>query len=80
MMATLWGDWPNFSGNIDFPVPWERATPEYPAQRRAPYYAFREKNKWTGEYGELRRELLDFLIEKTTPHEIQNTTIPLPLI
>lgn len=49
-MTEIWQNWPKFSGDIKFPVPYGDLT------------YFRHANKWDGEYGDLRRELLDFLI------------------
>lgn len=53
--------WPKFSGDISYPVPsTDKSLDEY--------HIYCEYNKddrlWTGEYGDLRKELLDFLIER----------------
>lgn len=42
--------WDKYSGNRTYPVP----------------YKVGDTDKWTGEYGQLRYELLDFLIEELT--------------
>lgn len=50
--------WKYYSGEPKFPVP---STIEYLAPREA-YYS--EYNKWQGEYGALRRDLLNHVIEQ----------------
>lgn len=49
--------WPKFSGEIAYPVP----TPEGVNFTPETMY-FAQEDQWVGEYGELRYELLDFLI------------------
>ena len=50
--------WPKYSGDIAYPVP-------SPNGKETPMYAYNySDNLWTGEYGQLRYELLDFLIEE----------------
>ena len=52
--------WPKYSGDIAYPVP-------SPNGKETPMYAYNySDNLWTGEYGQLRYELLDFLIEELT--------------
>ena len=54
--------WPKFTGNGAYPVPvpdWDYVEEDFADARRA--YAS-EPNKWVGQYGKLRRELLDFVI------------------
>lgn len=52
--------WKHFTGDIRYPVPRSYYDKEKP---RYAYVACRQ-NKWIDEYGQLRFELLDFLIEK----------------
>lgn len=60
-MKKLWVDWPKYSGEIDYPVP----SPDPIDNAQSIFWGW--KNKWTGEYGQLRYELLDYLIERTKP-------------
>ena len=62
-LRTLFVQWPEFSGNLNYPV-------------RAPYgedpesYYWNSKDSkgiWKGDYGAARIRLLDFLIERTKP-------------
>jgi hypothetical protein len=55
-IADLMTEWPKWSGERTFPVP----HPEGKCPRRA-YYNL---PIWEGPYGALRRELLDYLIER----------------
>jgi len=48
--------WDKFSGNWLYPVP-------SPDKEITPEDYYIEHNKWTGEYGKLRMELLDHLID-----------------
>jgi len=51
--------WSKFSGNKIWPVPHPK--------KGCPIVAFmRSENAWDGDYGQLRYELLDFLIEELT--------------
>jgi len=65
----LWG---KYTGNSGYPVPATKtgykACDEYVSS----------KDKWTGEYGQLRYELLDFLIEELTKavEEYENDDYP----
>ena len=54
--------WPKWSGSLTYPVP----IPEnlVTSTVRTSYWAFCFLPKWEGEYGALRLELLDFLIEE----------------
>lgn len=54
--------WPKFSGNTSFPVP-----PVNPGETAETEFwnAFNRETMWQGEYGALRMELLDYLIEVT---------------
>lgn len=58
-LATKFCEWPLFSGDIDFPVP------SLDSCSADTMYLVTE-NYWTGDYGELRYELLDFLIQELT--------------
>lgn len=63
ILSYFWQDWEYFSGNNDYPVPMDREHRlEYQAESA---YDFTE-NMWDAdtEYGTLRFELLDHLIEK----------------
>lgn len=63
ILSYFWEDWEYFSGNNDYPVPMNREHRlEYQAELT---YDFTE-NMWDAEteYGKLRLELLDHLIEK----------------
>ena len=55
--------WPKYSGNSMFPVP--SGDESIPPDCAYVYC----QNVWEGKYGELRKELLDFLIEKTQPNQ-----------
>lgn len=48
--------WPKWSGDSVYPVPDSELLPDDAYQQY--------DEKWQGEYGDLRRELLDFLIEE----------------
>lgn len=52
--------WPKFSGNECFPVP----SPDLEESSQEVYR--RTHDEWSGEYGALRYELLDFLIDELT--------------
>lgn len=56
LLFSLFKAWPKFSGTLNFPVP----HPTEPFSAASAYYA--AENKWEGEYGALRMELLDFCI------------------
>lgn len=56
LLPSLFKAWPKFSGMLSFPVP----HPTEPVSAGAAYYS--AENKWEGEYGALRMELLDFCI------------------
>jgi hypothetical protein len=58
--------WTKHSGNFDYPVP-------SPIVTLNAVEAFESLDSWTGKYGQLRRELLDFLIE-TLEKEIHDLT------
>lgn len=59
LLKRLFVKWPKFSGDVVYPVP-------SPSAGESPKRAF-EMSRWVGPYGDLRRELLDFLIEQTKP-------------
>lgn len=52
----LFTEWPKFSGVISYPVPG--------VQGLDPWESFSKLPRWSGEYGELRKDLLDFMISK----------------
>ena len=55
-MGNIAAMWPKFSGNEKFPVP--------AVKFKCPVQEYNQRsNKWAGEYGALRRELLDFIID-----------------
>lgn len=56
LLFSLFKAWPKFSGTLNFPVP----HPTEPFSAASAYYFARDK--WEGEYGALRMELLDFCI------------------
>lgn len=51
--------WPEYSGDLGYPVPApDRSSP-------ASYYSWaRSRDMWSGPYGDARRRLLDFLIQR----------------
>ena len=51
-LEAMFMDWPKFSGDLAFPIP----------GRAEAYFS---RDRWSGEYGALREELLQFLIEQT---------------
>jgi hypothetical protein len=55
--------WPKFSGSVGYPVP-DPSGRELPGNKF--YQAINTEKMWTGEYGDLRRELLDCLIVEIT--------------
>lgn len=63
--GTLWSDWPKYSGSPRYPVPNPYDNDESP---RDVYAHPDPEGMWSTDtpYGVLRRELLDFLIEKFT--------------
>ena len=48
--------WPKFSGDIDYPI-------DDPHEIETPHNVFIRSHKWIGEYGALRFELLDHVID-----------------
>ncbi|ASD52157.1 hypothetical protein KNT64_gp205 [Pseudomonas phage PspYZU05] len=56
ILTDIFPKWPKFSGRLNFPVP--------SIDECNPGAAFVYNDKWKGEYGDLRKELLDFLIEE----------------
>lgn len=57
ILRDLFVSWPKFSGDIIYPI----KAPGYQTGE-ASYLSEENHNKWEGEYGNLRKELLDFLI------------------
>ncbi|QJT71819.1 hypothetical protein TH1_137 [Shewanella phage Thanatos-1] len=53
----LYSTWPKFSGNFSYPVP----SPKGDVHPSKVYWS--DTPKWTGEYGDLRKELLDHSIK-----------------
>lgn len=51
--------WDHYSGDPYFPVP-------YTNNKVSSIRAYNEKPLWRGQYGELRKELLEFCIQKVT--------------
>lgn len=54
-------NWPKWSGDGTYPVPAPTCHQEKPDSH---CWAYCHLPKWQGEYGQLRMELLDFLIEE----------------
>jgi hypothetical protein len=52
--------WPKYSGHLYFPVPVPKIYKHYGPLTTYCYVS----NKWSGEYGELRKELLKFIINE----------------
>ena len=69
-MPSLWVHWPKFSGHVAYPVP----APSDKDQRvwlPGSYYMAVNAgggDMWAGEYGELRKELLNWLIDTIEEH------------
>lgn len=57
-ISSVMQQWPKYSGDMKYPVP---STEDLLGPR---HMYINSKNLWTGEYGDLRKELLDFLIER----------------
>lgn len=64
VMCDLFRMWPKYSGVVDYPVP----DPERDRDIDPEDMFWETKDYWVGEYGVLRKELLDFMI-----NEIENT-------
>ena len=63
--------WPQFSGSADYPVP-------SPYAGYSTEEAYHRRTKWTGEYGELRRSLLRFVLaEASRIAAVENGATPL---
>lgn len=64
LLETIGGlaqNWPKWSGDGTYVVP----APSWCQEKQDPHcWAYCNLPAWEGEYGELRRELLDFLIEE----------------
>ena len=54
LMKPMFEQWPEYSGDINYPVPHKIESSSL---------AFANINKWSGEYGESRKRLLNFLKE-----------------
>jgi hypothetical protein len=58
VLEEIWKEWPDFSGNLMYPVP-------DPANKYIPQDAYdKYESKWEGPYGNKRWELLMFTIQK----------------
>lgn len=67
ILTTYFIKWPKFSGSTVFPVPCPELSSKGIAKARDRYITVKHTgDMWTGEYGELRKELLDFLIIEIT--------------
>lgn len=53
-MATIWHEWPEYSGDHRYPVPYKDCDP------MTTFHGF--DRLWEGEYGDSRKRLLAFLI------------------
>lgn len=56
LLDSYWHMWDKWSGSYQFPVP-------HPKMKHECITAFHTLPKWEGEYGELRKELLETLIK-----------------
>jgi hypothetical protein len=57
-----WEDWPKYSGNPKFPV--VTCIPHFNSLVESEELYHGTEDKWSGPYGELRYELLDWIIDK----------------
>ncbi|QLA10696.1 hypothetical protein TH2_130 [Shewanella phage Thanatos-2] len=66
-MYQIFDKWEYFSSFYNYPVPSTKHKPEVGLNepKIGPHKAFSDLHKWEGEYGELRTELLDFIISNT---------------
>lgn len=63
VLTKIWRSWPYFSGSNTFPVPAGRSPlVRYRSTASAAFYMAADQWDELTEYGQLRRELLDFLI------------------
>lgn len=56
-LAIMWKKWPEFSGNMLYPVTAGNLNPVFAFDQ-----ALTDEQMWVGEYGAARRRLLDWLI------------------
>lgn len=61
LLTIFFETWPKFSGNIAFPVPDFRS--DWDRYSRAGVIFWECYDYWSGEYGDLRKELLQFMID-----------------
>ena len=61
ILRTIMQQWPEYSGNDEFPVP---APPCFSPARHSAFHAFYDLDRWTGPYGDTRRRLLAYAIAK----------------
>lgn len=82
ILKQLWKEWPKYSGNCNFPVP-SPATVGNKGLIDSLVYSFAESaywsltNRWSGDYGTMRKELLLFLIESLSA-KIEHKLIDYP--
>lgn len=71
-LKKLWVNWPKYSGMLTFPVPSPDGTHPGSYFLRSSRSCSRDDHlrRWSGDYGESRKDLLNFLIAKL--QEIQN--------
>lgn len=67
VLHELFESWPEFSGNISFPVRHPNASPEIGYGKSI--------DKWAGEYGCRRRRLLDWMIATATTEQMRRHLI-----
>lgn len=67
-LQELWQEWPFFTGCKALPVPAPIGWMSPEATNEKPHYDIfhKTKNKWEGEYGAFRRDLLNFSIERVS--------------
>ena len=63
----LIAEWPEYSGYASYPIRPAPHITTYADESGGFWEASRSKTLWLGEYGAARQNLLDFLIERTTP-------------
>lgn len=65
-LRRLWVDWPDYSGELTFPVPAPDGTHPGAYFLRSSRMSNRDDHlrRWSGEYGESRKALLNYLIAR----------------
>ena len=61
-MKYIFIGWPKYSGNCLYPVP----EPDHLGDGHLAIIVYNSQHKWTGPYGKLRKELLDYCIDYLT--------------